>query len=234
MLQPAARHWPLAASDPIQASEAKAPLAESRGVCMALWTRMGFDVSEAVLFNCPEYYRRTGSRGSVDVRAARFGSEQPTSALGSRPRPPGWAAHTGPTRAHCPPSVAAGRWGIEVRLERWNVPCCCGGLPGLPVQLVPARGRFKLAGARPDWGGLCPLGMALGQAARRAQDGGASRCWPVWAGAYVEASTEWEACESRRGSGVLTQQPRENGADPGGPGGRCRDGQGAPPTGGRF
>ena len=90
MLQPAARcraAVPLAASDPIQASEAKAPLAESRGVCMALWTRMGFDVSEAVAFNCPEYYRRTGSRGSVDVRAARFGSEQPTSALGSPPRP---------------------------------------------------------------------------------------------------------------------------------------------------
>ena len=39
----------LAASDLIQASgEAKAPLAESLGVCVALWTRMGFDVSEAV------------------------------------------------------------------------------------------------------------------------------------------------------------------------------------------
>ena len=58
----------LAASDPIQASEARAPLAESRGVCAALWTRMGFDVSEAVLFNCPEYYRRTGRQDSVDVR----------------------------------------------------------------------------------------------------------------------------------------------------------------------
>ncbi len=43
----------LAASDPIQASEARAPLAESRGVCVALWTRIGFDVSEAVLLTAP-------------------------------------------------------------------------------------------------------------------------------------------------------------------------------------
>ena len=58
MLQPAARcraAGPLAASDPIQASEAKAPLAESRGVCSALWTRMGFDVSEAVPLTAPSF-----------------------------------------------------------------------------------------------------------------------------------------------------------------------------------
>ncbi len=91
MLQPAARcraAVPLAASDPIQASEAKAPLAESRGVCTAAWTSIRFDVSEAVFrfgfTDCPEYSRRTGSRESVDVRATGFGSEQsrPTSALG--------------------------------------------------------------------------------------------------------------------------------------------------------
>jgi hypothetical protein len=44
MLQPAARcraALRLAASDPIQASEAKAPLAESRSVCAAPWTSNG-------------------------------------------------------------------------------------------------------------------------------------------------------------------------------------------------
>ena len=81
--------------------------------------------------------------------------------VGSRPWPPGRAAYTGQTRAHCPQLATAGRWGIEVRLERRNLACCWGGLPGLPVQLVPARGRF--AGARPDSGGLCPLGMAPGR-----------------------------------------------------------------------
>jgi hypothetical protein len=56
MLQPAARCRAavrLAASDAIQASEAKAPLAESRGVCAALRTRMGSDVSEAVPLTAP-------------------------------------------------------------------------------------------------------------------------------------------------------------------------------------
>jgi hypothetical protein len=132
MLQPAARcraAGPLAASDPIQASEAKAPLAESRGACAALWTRIGFDVSEAVPFDCQSpsnpstgRARATGSEDSIDVRVASFGSEQsrPTSALGlglgfGLPRPPGWAAYTGQTWAHCHPSDAAGRWGTEIR-----------------------------------------------------------------------------------------------------------------------
>ena len=176
MLQPATRcraAVPLAASDPIQASEAKAPLAESRGVCMALWTRMGFDVSEAVPLTAPsipaaQTVKTRSMCGLLDwARSSRGPRRLSTSAsgLGSAP---------GQTWAHCPPFVAAGRWGIEVRLDRRNHACCCGGLPGLPVQLVPARSR--LAGARPDSGGLWPLGMALGQAARRAQDGGASRC----------------------------------------------------------
>jgi hypothetical protein len=122
MLQPAARcraALRLAASDPIQEREAKAPLAEGLrvGVCAAL-TRMGFDsdVSEAVSQPCavpltaPSVPAAPGSEVSVDVRVARFCSEQsrPTSALGlglGLERPPGWAAYTGPTRAHCPPLV---------------------------------------------------------------------------------------------------------------------------------
>ncbi len=102
------------------------------------------------------------------------------------------------------------------------------GCPGCPCSwcrraaALPGPGRIR--------GGFAQLVMALRHAPRRAQDCGASRCWPVWAGAYVEASTEWEACESRRGSGVPTQFARENGADPGGPGARCREGQGAPTT----
>jgi hypothetical protein len=93
MLQPAERCCaavPLAASDPFQASEAKAPLPESRGVCAALWTRIGSDVSEAVRLAAPSIpaagrVRATGSQDSVDVRAAGFGSDseqpRPTSAL---------------------------------------------------------------------------------------------------------------------------------------------------------
>ena len=64
MLQPAARCCaavPLAASDPIQASEAKAPLTEPLGVCAALWTRICVDVSEAMPFDCPEYSTRRES-----------------------------------------------------------------------------------------------------------------------------------------------------------------------------
>jgi hypothetical protein len=67
----------LAASDLIQASEleAKAPLAESLGVCVAMWTRMGFDVSEAVSQPCavtvpltaPSVPAATGSEDLADV-----------------------------------------------------------------------------------------------------------------------------------------------------------------------
>ena len=80
MLQPAARcraAVPLAASDPIQASEARAPLAESCGLCAALWTRIGSDVSdsEAVRLAAPSIpaagrVRATGSKDSVDVRCS--------------------------------------------------------------------------------------------------------------------------------------------------------------------
>ena len=155
----------LAASDPIQASEARAPLAESRGVCVALWTRIGVDVSEAVLFNCPEYYRRTGRRDSVDVRAAGFGSEQsrPTSALGlglGLPVGQRTRAKRGPTVLRRLPrgdgaSRSVSRGGTLLAAGEG-----CLGCPGLPVQLVPERGR--VAGARPDSGGLRPLGMAPG------------------------------------------------------------------------
>ena len=75
-------------SNPSKRSETKAPLAASRGVCAALWTRIGSDVSEAVRLAAPRIpaagrARATGSRDSVDVRVAGFGSEQPrpTSAL---------------------------------------------------------------------------------------------------------------------------------------------------------
>ena len=80
-------HW----LHPIQASElseARAALAESRGACVALWTRLGSDASEALPLTAPSIpsaggARATGSRDSVDVRATGFGSEQsqPNSAL---------------------------------------------------------------------------------------------------------------------------------------------------------
>ena len=95
---------------------------------------------------------------------------------------------------HVPLAVKTrGEWGIEVRLERRNL-LAAGGLPGLPVQLVPARGRF--AGARPDSGG------GLGRRAWRPAGGEArarrrSVALPVWAGAYFEARPVWEA---QRGS----------------------------------
>jgi hypothetical protein len=129
-----------------------------------------------------------------------------------RPRPPGWAAQTAPTRAHCPPSVAAGRWGIEVRLERWNLACCWGGPSGLPVQLVPARGRS--AGARPDSGGLRPLGMAPGRrrgapktAERRAASLG-RRC-PSFTCSYLEARLSGRLDEAREYRSVRFQERME-------------------------
>ena len=220
---------PLAASDPIQASEAKAPLAESRGVCMALWTRMGFDVSEAVLFTCPEYYRRTGSRGSVDVRADRFGSEQSPgprrlSALASGPGSV-HGPNTGPLPSvggrgemgRCPP-----RWNLSLLLGR---AARAGGATG-------AACRRLAGGFLPDSGALCSLGMAPG----RRRGGRARRrsvALPVWAGAYGGGRAEWEARESTRL--VSTDSVRfQNGADRGGQEARCEEGRGAPPTGGRF
>ena len=136
MLQPAARcraALRLAASDPIQASEAKAPLAESLGVCAAL-TRIGFDVSEAVSQPCavpltaPSVPAATGSEDSVDVRVASFGSEQsrPTSALclglglGLRVGPRRRAQH-GPTALRWVPRGDGASRSVEPE------PCCCGG-----------------------------------------------------------------------------------------------------------
>ena len=63
-------HW----LHPIQAT-AKAPLAESRCVCAALWTRIGSDVSEAVRLAAPSIpaagrVRATGSQDSADVRCS--------------------------------------------------------------------------------------------------------------------------------------------------------------------
>ena len=104
-------------------------------------------------------------------------------ASASRPRPPGWAAYTGPTRAHCPSLVAAGRPGIDVRR---------GGtflVAGEPCRGCPSHwcgARPLCGGAWPDSGALCSLGMAPsrrrgGRARRR------SVALPVGAGAYVEA-----------------------------------------------
>jgi hypothetical protein len=201
MLQPASRcraAVPLAAPDPIQASEAKAPLAESRGVCAALWTRMGFDVNEAVPLTassvpaaqavetrlmCGSLVLARSSRGprrlsaSASASASGLGSAHgpntgPLSSVGCR----GETGHRGPSR--------------EVE------PC-------LLLGRAAGAARATGAGARPlcrgpaGFGGASAAGHGARQAARRAKDGGASRCWPVWAGAYVEASTEWEA---RRGS----------------------------------
>ena len=175
---------------PIQASEAKAPLAESRGVCAALWTRIGSDVSEAVRLAAPSIpaaggARATGSHDySVDVRVAGFGSEQPrpTSALGLGLR---LGLRVGPrTRAlHGPTAL---RWwprrdGASGSAE----PCLLlegTGCPGWRCHWCAAwrrggggcriRGRF----ARWAWR---PSGGEAG-----AQDGGASRCQlgqaPTW------------------------------------------------------
>ena len=64
------------------------------------------------------------------------------------------ATDTGQTRAHCPPSVAAGRWGIEVRLERRNVPCC-------KLRRAARAARAAGAGARPLCRGPAGFGGAL-------------------------------------------------------------------------
>ncbi len=50
---------------PIQSKQAKTPLAESRGVCAALWTSIGFDVSEAVPLTAPSIPAATGREDSM-------------------------------------------------------------------------------------------------------------------------------------------------------------------------
>jgi hypothetical protein len=172
-------HW----LHPIQASEAKAPLAESRGVCAALWTRIGSDVSEAVRLAAPSIpaagrARATGSQDSVDVRVAGFGSEQPrptpTLCLGLRLGL--WVGQR--TRAQHGPT--AFRWWPRREMghrcpPRWNLACCWGGLPGLAVPLVRRAaawrgGSCRIRGRFARWAWR-PAGGEAG-----AQDGGASRC----------------------------------------------------------
>ena len=155
-------------------SEAKAPLAESCGVCAVLWTRICFDVSEAVRLAAPSIpaagrARATGSEDSLDDagRWIWLGAAAPH--VGSlprpSPRPPGWAAHTGPL-----PSVG-GRGEMGRRgPSRWDLACDWGGLPGWRAAAwrrgcsCRIRGRFAHWAWRP----------AAGEAG--AQDGGASRC----------------------------------------------------------
>ncbi len=146
-------------------SEARAPLAESRGVCAALWTRIGFDVSEAVPLTAPSIPAATGSRDSVDVRATGFCSEQsrPTSALrlglglglrvGQRTR----ANHRPTALRRLPRGDGASR-----SVSRGGTLLAAGeGCRGCPhwcraTAALPGPGRIR-------GGGLCPLGMALGR-----------------------------------------------------------------------
>jgi hypothetical protein len=179
MLQLAARcraAVPLAASDPIQASEARAPLAESRGVCAALWTRIGFDVSEAVPLTAPSITAAQADETRSMCGFARFGSAQsrPTSALGL-----GLGLPVGQrTRAKRGPTVL--RWiprgdGASRSVSRGGTFLVAGeGCPGCPCN-------WYRRAARPDSGGLCPLGMAPGRRAR-CQFGPAptSRLRPGW------------------------------------------------------
>ena len=163
-------------SDPSE-SEAKAPPAESRGVCAALGTRMGFDVSEAAPLTAPSIpsagrARAAGSEDSVDARVASVGSEQsrPTSApclglrVGQRTR-----AQHGPTVLLWVPRGDGASKSVE---------------PGPYLLLGRAAGADPwhwCGGARPLWGpgfggrfSRWAWRSAGGQAG--AQDGGASRC----------------------------------------------------------
>jgi hypothetical protein len=193
-------HW----LHPIQASEAKAPLAESCGVCAALWTRMGSDVSEAVRLAAPSIpaagrARATGSHDSVDVRVAGFGSEQPrpTSALclglrlglrvERRTR-----AQPGPTSLRWWPREDGASRSAEVE------PCLLLGRAARAGGATGAACRRLAGGLLPDSGALCSLGMAPG----RRRGGRARRrsvALPVWAGAYVEVGPSGRLV-SRRGS----------------------------------
>jgi hypothetical protein len=174
MLQPAARcraAGPLAASDPIQASEAKAPLAESRGVCAALWTSIGFDVSEAVPLTAPSIPAATGredsmcglfdlARSSRGPRRLSASASTSASGLGS--------AH-GPNTGQLPSVGCRGEMGHR------------GPSREAKPRLLLARGRAARAaraagaGARPlcrgpaGFGGAFAAGHGARQAARRAR-----------------------------------------------------------------
>ncbi len=168
-------HW----LHPIQAT-AKAPLAESRGVCAALWPRIGSDASEAVRLAAPRIpaagrARATGSQDSVDVRVAGFGSEQPrptpTLCLGLRLGL--WVGQR--TRAQHGPTAL--RWwprrdgAMSAEVEPW--PVAGEGCPGWRCHWcgVPPLGGGVPAG----FGGALLAGHGARQEAG-AQDGGASRC----------------------------------------------------------
>jgi hypothetical protein len=181
-------HW----LHPIQASEAKVPLPESRGVCAALWTRIGFDVSEAVRLAAPSVpaagrARATGSRDSVDVRVAGFGSEQPrpTPALGLRLRlglrvGQRTRAQHGPTALRWWPRSGRASRSVEAEPSSRAAGEGCRGCPchwcGRGAR--PLEGPGRIRGDFSRWARR-PAGGEAG-----AQDGGASRCRfvqaPTW------------------------------------------------------
>jgi hypothetical protein len=194
----------LAASDPIQASEARAPLAEKRGVCAALWTSVGLDVSEAVPLTAPSIpsaggARATGSEDSVDVRVASFCSEQSRrkSALclglglrvGQRRR-----LQHGPTVLRRLPrgdgaSRSVSRGGTLLAAGEGRRGCPCNWCRR--AAALPGPGRIRGGFGRWAWR---PAG---GEARQRRR----SVALPVWVGdlylLLLGGSTEWEA---RRGS----------------------------------
>ena len=191
-------HW----LHPIQAT-AKAPLAESRGVCAALWPRIGSDVSEAVRLAAPRIpaagrARATGSEDSVDVRVAGFGSEQPrpTSALclglrlglrvGQRTR-----AQHGPTALRWWPRRDGASRSVEVE------PCLLLG-EGCPGWRCHWCGVPPLGGGVPaGFGGALLAGHGARQAARRARKTAERRAASL--GRRLRGgSTKWEARESTR------------------------------------
>jgi hypothetical protein len=111
MLQPAERcraALRLAASDPIQASEARARLAESRGVCAAPWTSNGFDASEAVVLarssRGPRRLSASASASASGLGSAHGPNPGPLSSVGGRRE----MGHRGPSR-EAEPRLLLGR-----------------------------------------------------------------------------------------------------------------------------
>ena len=108
-----------------------------------------------------------------------------------------------------------------------DLTCCWGGLPGLTRGTgAAARGRF----GGPDSG---EAGFPLEMAPGRRPGGRAGRrsvALPLWAGACLEARPSGRLVSTES----VRFPPRENGAARGGQEARFGEGQGAPPTGGRF
>jgi hypothetical protein len=174
---------------------------ESRGLCAAPWTSIGFDVSEAVPLTAPSIAAAQAletrsmcglldlARSSRGPRRLSASASASASGLGSAHGP-----YSGPLSS----AVCRGEMGhrgpsreAEPRLLQQ---CCCGGLPGLPVQLV--RRTAALPGPGRIRGGFARWARRPAGGEARAQDGGASRCQfgpaPTW-----RLDLEWEA---RRGS----------------------------------